>query len=96
MFWLPIQQWLVYRQCAAELKTVLERFQKKNNWSLADWQRHERHSKELVSLYLNAVTRVAQFTAYERLFSLWHIVHIPFVYSLIISSLVHVYAVHVY
>ncbi|MBP6007795.1 MAG: hypothetical protein KA740_08845 [Rhodoferax sp.] len=96
VFWLPIQQWLVYRQCAAELKTVLERFQKKNNWSLADWQRHERHSKELVSLYLNAVTRVAQFTAYERLFSLWHIVHIPFVYSLIISSLVHVYAVHVY
>lgn len=96
VFWLPIQQWLVYRQCAAELKTVLERFQKKNNWSQADWQRHERHSKELVNLYLNAVTRVAQFTAYERLFSLWHIVHIPFVYSLIISALVHVYAVHVY
>ena len=96
VFWLPIQQWLVYRQCAAELKTVLERFKKKNNWSQADWQRHERHSKELVSLYLNAVTRVAQFTAYERLFSLWHIVHIPFVYSLIISALVHVYAVHVY
>jgi hypothetical protein len=96
VFWLPIQQWLVYRECAAELQTVLERFQKKNNWSQADWQRHERHSKELVSLYLNAVTRVAQFTAYERLFSLWHIVHIPFVYSLIISSLVHVYAVHVY
>ncbi len=96
VFWLPMQQWLVYRQCAAELKTVLARLQKKNNWSQADWQRHERHSKELVSLYLNAVTRVAQFTAYERLFSLWHIVHIPFVYSLIISSLVHVYAVHVY
>lgn len=96
VFWLPVQQWLVYRQCAAELQTVLARFQKKNNWSQADWQRHERHSKELVSLYLNAVTRVAQFTAYERLFSLWHIVHIPFVYSLIISSLVHVYAVHVY
>jgi hypothetical protein len=96
VFWLPLQQWLVYRQCVAELKTVLVRFQKKNNWSQADWHRHERHSKELVSLYLNAVTRVAQFTAYERFFSLWHIVHIPFVYSLIISSLVHVYAVHVY
>jgi hypothetical protein len=49
-----------------------------------------------VSMYLNAVSRVAQFTAYERLFSLWHVAHIPFVYLLIISSLVHVYAVHVY
>jgi hypothetical protein len=93
---LPVQQWLCYRQCAAELQAVMARLQKKNSWSQAEWQRHERHSKELVNLYLNAVTRVAQFTAYERLFSLWHIVHIPFVYSLIISALVHVYAVHVY
>jgi hypothetical protein len=68
----------------------------KKQWSQEEAQKRERHSKELVNLYLNAVTRVAQFTAYERLFSLWHVAHIPFVYSLIISSLVHVYAVHVY
>jgi hypothetical protein len=96
VFWLPVQQWLVYRRCASEIHEVMKQVAVKKQWSQEEAQKRERHSKELVNLYLNAVTRVAQFTAYERLFSLWHVAHIPFVYSLIISSLVHVYAVHVY
>ena len=54
------------------------------------------HAKRLVWIYLTAVARVAQYTAYEKLFSLWHIVHIPFVYLLVFSAIVHVIAVHVY
>jgi hypothetical protein len=96
VFWLPIQQWLVYRRCAAELQAVLKQFAVKKQWDKEESKRRERHAKELVSLYLNGVTRVAQFTAYERLFSLWHVVHIPFVYSMVIGTLVHIYAVHVY
>lgn len=46
--------------------------------------------------YLNAVIDVARFTAYERLFSLWHILHVPFVFMLVISGIVHVIAVHMY
>jgi hypothetical protein len=45
---------------------------------------------------MDAVLRVAQVRAYERLFALWHVAHIPFVYLLIISGIVHVVAVHVY
>jgi hypothetical protein len=96
VFWLPLQQWLVYRRCAAELNGVMKQIALKKQWSKDEAERRERHAKELVSLYLNGVTRVAQFTAYERLFSLWHVAHIPFVYSMVISALVHVYAVHVY
>lgn len=96
VFWLPVQQWLVYRNCCAEVNSVLDRMQQAKQWSDAERQRHERHAKQLVSLYLNAVTRVAQFTAYERLFSLWHVAHIPFVYLLVISAIVHVFAVHIY
>jgi hypothetical protein len=96
IFWLPIQQWLVYRKSAAEIEKILRRMAKKHSWSADDLARRERHSKRLVSLYLNAVSRVSQFTAYARMFSLWHIAHIPFVYLMVISALVHVYAVHVY
>jgi len=39
---------------------------------------------------------VAQFEAYDRLFSLWHVLHIPFVYVLVVSAIAHVIAVHVY
>jgi hypothetical protein len=96
VFWLPIQQWLVYRRCVVELREVLKQYAIKKQWDAPEIQRRERHAKKLVSMYLNGVTRVAQFTAYERLFSLWHVAHIPFVYSMVISTLVHIYAVHVY
>ena len=35
-------------------------------------------------------------SAYERLFALWHVAHIPFVYLLVVSAIVHVVAVHAY
>ena len=96
VFWLPVQQWLVYRLCASDLRNVLQGLAKQDKWSPKDLARREKHSKKLVEQYLQAVTRVAQYTAYERLFSLWHVAHIPFVYLLVISAVVHVIAVHVY
>ena len=60
------------------------------------WRGATHLARKLVRRYLTAVVRVAQFTAYERLFSLWHVVHIPFVYLLVISAIVHVIAVHAY
>jgi hypothetical protein len=40
--------------------------------------------------------QVAQISFYERLFSLWHVFHMPFFIVLVISALVHVLAVHMY
>ncbi len=51
---------------------------------------------ELVATYLKGVQRVGQFTHYERIFSLWHVVHIPLIYILVASSVVHVVAVYMY
>jgi hypothetical protein len=45
---------------------------------------------------LAAIQRSAQFATYERLFSLWHAVHIPFLILLVITAVVHVVAVHAY
>ncbi|MCF8160258.1 MAG: hypothetical protein K9J76_06125 [Polaromonas sp.] len=96
VFWLPMQQWLLYRQCAAELRQVLQALADKENWHQKDLAKRNKHSRTLVSQYLSAVTRVSQFRAYERLFSLWHVAHIPFVYLMVISAVVHVFAVHIY
>jgi hypothetical protein len=59
-------------------------------------ERRRRKSKRLVYQYLEAVVRVSQFAAYARLFSFWHVAHIPFVYLLVVTTLVHIFAVHVY
>lgn len=38
----------------------------------------------------------ASFSAYERIFSLWHVMHIPLVYLMVLSAAWHVLAVHMY
>lgn len=45
---------------------------------------------------LIATRRVAGFEAYERLFSLWHALHLPLIFLMLIAGTVHVIAVHVY
>ncbi len=53
-------------------------------------------SNKYISDYIRMVGRVAQFTFYERLFSLWHVLHLPIFFLLIVSALFHVIAVHMY
>ena len=46
--------------------------------------------------YLRGLQRVAQFAIYERMFALWHVLHLPLVALLVISAIFHVIAVHMY
>lgn len=48
---------------------------------------------EHIRTYIKTVRDAAQFRTYERLFSLWHIFHIPLVYMLVFSGIYHVIAV---
>ena len=96
VFWLPLKLWIVYARCVNELHQPIRRLAAHGKWSKADLVRREKQSRKLVRRYLTAVVRVAQYTAYERFFSLWHVAHIPFVYLLVISAIVHVIAVHAY
>ncbi|TLY57405.1 MAG: hypothetical protein E6K48_14960 [Gammaproteobacteria bacterium] len=45
---------------------------------------------------LAATRRVAEFEGFERLFSLWHSLHIPLIFVMVIAAIIHVIAVHVY
>jgi hypothetical protein len=45
---------------------------------------------------LTATRRVAEFDGYERLFSLWHSLHIPMIFVMVAAAIVHVIAVNVY
>jgi hypothetical protein len=56
--------------------------------------RHE--LRERTDRHLGMVLRVAEFAAWERLFALWHVAHVPFVYLMVLCALAHVAAVHIY
>jgi hypothetical protein len=49
-----------------------------------------------VSEYLGSVRKLAGFAFYERVFALWHMLHVPLFVLLLISGIVHVVAVHRY
>jgi hypothetical protein len=57
-----------------------------------------RHDLEhaLLHEYFASLQRVAQFSTWERLFSWWHVLHVPLVYMLVLSAIAHVVAVHIY
>ena len=49
-----------------------------------------------VTRYTLALRRAAAFKLYERLFSLWHILHLPLFIMMIITATIHIFAVHMY
>jgi len=55
-----------------------------------------RKARFYLRAYLGTVRRIAGFSFYERLFSLWHVLHLPLFFMLLISGFVYVYAVHMY
>jgi hypothetical protein len=63
------------------------------------WSRRERARRfaavvDLVTLYISAVRKAAAFTFYDRLFSIWHMLHVPLFIILIIAASIHVVAAH--
>jgi hypothetical protein len=56
----------------------------------------KRATNRFVGEHLRRVRRIAAFSSCERLFSLWHVFHLPFFYMLIVTALLHVLAVHMY
>ncbi len=49
-----------------------------------------------VSARLESVRKIAGLGLYERLFSAWHLLHFPLFLMLVLSGIVHVFAVHIY
>lgn len=46
--------------------------------------------------YFKALRRTASFAVYECLFALWHVLHLPLIFLLVLTAIIHVIAVHLY
>ena len=84
---------------SAELHEVMRAQAHENNFNaqqLAGMESMYQDYRAKIIVYLRAVRDTAQFHTYERLFSWWHIFHIPLVYMMVFSAIYHVYAVHAF
>jgi hypothetical protein len=94
--WLPMRQRLVLEACSTELRERLRAIGKERQWTRGQLDRRHAQARATTRNYLRSVLRVAQFSAYERVFALWHVLHVPFVYLLLLTAGFHVFAVHAY
>lgn len=64
--------------------------------SAAESRALRRSLQQHVSARLESIRKIAGLGVYERLFSVWHILHFPLFLMLVLSGIVHVFAVHIY
>lgn len=82
--------------CAEEIRKAVIFLAKSQHWNAQQQEVHWQEAVGRVNSYLDTVQEAAQFSTYERLFRLWHILHSPFVWLLGFSAIVHVVAVNMY
>ncbi len=80
----------------SEARRMIRREGKLRRWSW--WRRHRSLVKvrQVVTLYVAVVLKAAALTFYERLFALWHVLHLPLFFLMLLAGIVHVWAVHQY
>ena len=87
-----MERYRLTRRAVAELRATAARSR-----VVAERHAHfERAVRRYIARRLQATRQVVEFEAYERLFSLWHVLHLPLFFMLLIAGVVHVVAVHVY
>jgi hypothetical protein len=82
--------------CASELRRVMRERAEIRQWDRDKLRRRLGRATRLVDEFLLSVQRVSQFDVYDRMFRLWHVAHVPLVYLLVLASIAHVVAVHMY
>ncbi|MFA5370541.1 MAG: hypothetical protein WC053_04130 [Sideroxydans sp.] len=98
-FKIGIETFSLVHRLPRELHAVMQEKARAEGFTPEQKERMEQmfvEYREKIESYLKAIRDTAQFHTYERLFSWWHIFHIPLVFMMVFSALYHVYAVHAY
>ncbi len=88
-------RWLYFR-LTSDLHHHLLPMVKQNGWNYRTVRQKKREFKRQLREYIVMLKKVALFHVYERFFSSWRSVHVPLLYLLFVSGVVHVIAVHMY
>jgi hypothetical protein len=98
--WLMAVMWSDAGRCRARLRRTarsqLRARAREAGWSRQDLRNQLRRAEGHLDVYFIALKRAAKYQFFERLLSLWHILHLPLFLFLIIAALVHVLAVHLF
>ena len=79
-----------------EAQLAIEAEGKRRGWGWMTRRKQLKLVKHRFASYFAAVNKAARFGMYERMFALWHVLHMPLFFLLVLSAILHVIAVHLY
>ena len=88
-------RWLYFR-LTESMHNQLKAMQEANNWDNTAVEVRLEEFKQKLRTYISMLNKVTLFGVYERFFAFWRNAHVPLLYLLLMSSIVHVLAVHMY
>lgn len=96
--------WVSMRILAARLyHSVIRALNKKlltaahlKGWDKAKVRRKQLRLRSMLLEHRKVLRQVLELQFYERLFAIWHLLHMPLFIMMVITGFVHVYAVHAY
>jgi hypothetical protein len=91
-----VRKWRMRAEGRRLMRLVRDSLSQMESMSRAERRRHRIMAYEFIETNLAAVRRIYELSVYERLFGLWHVLHLPFFYMLVITAAIHVLAVHMY
>ena len=98
LFWTRIRLTAVrsYHSFRKQLNQVLNAELRERGWERTEIADRRREVRALLRTHKKALIHMLEFRFYERMFSLWHVLHLPLFIMMVVTGFVHVYAVHVY
>jgi len=84
------------RRLIREFRQVAKRNAKRDGVNWFERRKRLRAARRHLEFYFRAVRKAAVYDFYDRLFALWHLLHVPLFVLLILSVTTHIVAVHLY
>ncbi len=91
----PRTAWLRFSS-GFTLRPTVRLLARYRGWDRRQTRQAQREAKRYLAAYLAAVRKLVQQRFFERLFGLWHLLHVPLFIMLVLTATVHVIAVHMY
>jgi hypothetical protein len=93
---LEIRARVIRRHLLRDVRSTMSAEARRYGWSRRTREQRIGAIAELVALHLAAVRKAAAFAFYERLFGLWHVLHLPLFFILVLAAGIHVVAAHLF
>ena len=91
-----LASWKAFTQVKKITAQHLDTYAAQHHWVASRKKRMQKQIERKTWRFINQALRVSEFNFYERLFALWHMLHLPLVFILAFAIVIHVVAVNRY